>query len=65
MERTHIQILSFVIIISLIISSSILFLSFSQLSFAQKDDDHKDKGKPVMRSHINLQNVDLEKAKFI
>ncbi|HSF49572.1 MAG TPA: hypothetical protein VLA74_02325 [Nitrososphaeraceae archaeon] len=57
MERNHIQILSFVIIISfiIIISSSILFLSFSQLSFAQKEDDNKndnyeDKGKLVVRS---------------
>ena len=71
MERTHIQILSFVIIISLIISSSILFLSFSQLSFAQKDDDDENndddeyKGKLVVRSHINLNNVDLENTKFI
>ncbi len=73
MKRTHIQILSFVIIICFIIisSSSILFLSFSQLSFAQKEDkgdnDEKDedKDKLVVRSHINLQNVDLENTKFI
>ena len=71
MERNHIQILYFVIIISLIIiSSSILFLSFSYLSFAQREndnenDDDEDKGKLVVRSHINLQNVNLEKTKFI
>jgi hypothetical protein len=39
-----------------------LFLSVSQLSFAQKDDDND---KLVVRANINLQNVDLEKAKFI
>ncbi len=72
MKRTHIQILSFSIIISFRHHSrDILFLSFSQLSFAQKEDkgdnDEKDedKDKLVVRSHINLQNVDLEKTKFI
>jgi hypothetical protein len=60
-EKNHIIILSCVIIISFI-SSSILFLSVSQLSFAQKDDDND---KLVVRANINLQNVDLEKAKFI
>ncbi|HET9805742.1 MAG TPA: hypothetical protein VFP49_02420 [Nitrososphaeraceae archaeon] len=42
-----------------------MFSSFSQLSFAQKDDDEEDKDKLVVRSHINLQNVDLENTKFI
>ena len=69
MERTHIQILYFSIVISFV--TSILILSFSQLSFAQKEDkgdnDEKDedKDKLVVRSHINLQTVDLEKTKFI
>lgn len=61
LEKNHIIILS-CIIISSFISSSILFLSVSQLSFAQKDDDND---KLVVRANINLQNVDLEKAKFI
>jgi len=61
LEKNHIIILSCIIII-LFISSSILFLSLSQLSFAQKDDDND---KLVVRANINLQNVDLEKAKFI
>jgi len=61
LEKNHIIILSCIIIISFI-SSSILFLSLSQLSFAQKDDDND---KLVVRANINLQNVDLEKAKFI
>ncbi|MGB9167290.1 MAG: hypothetical protein WCB31_00010 [Nitrososphaeraceae archaeon] len=39
-----------------------MFLSVSQLSLAQKDDDND---KLVVRANINLQNVDLEKAKFI
>jgi len=61
LEKNHIIILSCIIII-LFISSSILFLFLSQLSFAQKDDDND---KLVVRANINLQNVDLEKAKFI
>jgi len=61
LEKNHIIILSCIIIISFI-SISILFLSLSQLSFAQKDDDND---KLVVRANINLQNVDLEKAKFI
>ena len=59
-EKNYIIILS-CIIISLI-CSSILFLSVSQLSFAQKEDDND---KLVVKTNINLQNVDLEKAKFI
>ena len=61
LEKNHIIILS-CIIISSFISSSILFLFVGQLSFAQKDDDND---KLVVRANINLQNVDLEKAKFI
>ena len=61
LEKNRIIILS-CIIISSFISSSILFLSVNQLSFAQKDDDND---KLVVRANINLQNVDLEKAKFI
>ena len=38
MKRSPIQIINFVIII-LYISSSILFLSLDQLSFAQEDND--------------------------
>ena len=61
LEKNHIIILSCIIIISFI-SSSILFLSVSQLSFAQKVDDND---KLIVRGNINLQNVDLEKTKFI
>ncbi|HLN35795.1 MAG TPA: hypothetical protein VK250_11020 [Nitrososphaeraceae archaeon] len=39
-----------------------MFLSVSQLSFAQKVDDND---KLIVRAKINLQNVDLEKTKFI
>ena len=70
MERNPIPILYFIIIISFI-SSSILFLSFYQLSFAQKDDDDeeddndKDDDKLVVKTKINLKNIDLQKTKFI
>jgi hypothetical protein len=48
-------------------------LSHYVLSFAQKDNgndkeedkDDKDKDKLVVRAHINLKNIDLEKTKFI
>jgi hypothetical protein len=48
-------------------------LSYYELSFAQKDNDNdeeededdKDKDKLVVKAHINLQNIDLEKTKFI
>ena len=61
LEKNHVIILSCIIIISFV-SSSILFLSVSQLSFAQQEDDND---KLVVRANINLLNVDLEKAKFI
>lgn len=61
LEKNHIIILSCIIITSFI-SSSILFLSVSQLSFAQKVEDND---KLIVRANINLQNVDLEKTKFI
>ena len=68
MKRSPIQIINFVIII-LYISSSILFLSLDQLSFAQKDDDEdesdEDNDKLIVKAQINLKNVDMEKTKFI
>jgi hypothetical protein len=69
MKRNPIQIIHFVIIISFI-SSSILFLSLDQLSFAQKDDDDEDendedKNKLIVKAQINLKNIDMEKTKFI
>ena len=67
-ERNYIQIIYFVIIISFV-SSSILFLPLNQLSIAQKDDDdednEEDKHKLVVKAHINLKNIDVEKTKFI
>ncbi len=53
--------------------TTILLLSYYELSFAQKDNDNdeeegeddKDKDKLVVKAHINLQNIDLEKTKFI
>jgi hypothetical protein len=51
--------------------TTILLLSYYELSFAQKDNgndedkDDKDKDKLIVRAHINLQNIDLEKTKFI
>jgi hypothetical protein len=59
----------FFIIISFV--TTILLLSYYELSFAQKDngndedEDDKYKDKLVVRAHINLQNIDLEKTKFI
>jgi hypothetical protein len=69
MKRNSIQIINFVFIISFI-SSSILFLSLDQLSFAQKDDDDEDENdednnKLIVKAQINLQNIDMEKTKFI
>ena len=68
MKRTPIQIINFVIIISFI-SSSLLFLSLDQLSFAQKDDDEdendEDNDKLIVKAQINLKNIDMEKTKFI
>ncbi len=69
MNRNPIQIINFVIIISFI-SSSILFLSLDQLSFAQKDDDDEDENdedndKLIVKAQINLKNIDMENTKFI
>jgi hypothetical protein len=69
MKRNPIQIINFVIIISFI-SSSILFLSLDQLSFAQKDYDDEDENdedndKLIVKAQINLKNIDMEKTKFI
>lgn len=59
-EINHIELLSSIIISY--ISSNILFLSISQLSFAEKDDDTN---QLVVIANIDLQNVDLEKVKFL
>ena len=69
MKRNPIQINNFVIIISFI-SSSILFLSLDQLSFAQKEDEDEDKNdedndKLIVKAQINLKNIDMENTKFI
>ena len=69
MKRNPSQIINFVIIISFI-SSSILFLSLDQLSFAQKDEDDEDENdednnKLIVKAQINLKNIDMEKTKFI
>jgi hypothetical protein len=68
MKRNHIQILFFLIIISLV-SSSILFLSVDHLSFAQKDDsddeEEDEDDKLVVKAQINLKNIDIENTKFI
>jgi hypothetical protein len=61
----------FFIVISFV--TTILLLSYYELSFAQKDngndeeedEDDKDKDKLVVKAHINLKNIDLEKTKFI
>jgi hypothetical protein len=59
----------FFIVISFV--TTILLLSYYELSFAQKDNGNdndeydKDKDKLVVKAHINLQNIDLEKTKFI
>jgi hypothetical protein len=61
----------FFIVISFV--TTILLLPYYELSFAQKDngndeeedEDDKDKDKLVVKAHINLKNIDLEKTKFI
>ena len=60
----------FFIVISFV--TTILLLSYYELSFAQKDngndeeEDEDDKeDKLVVKAHINLKNIDLEKTKFI
>ncbi|HEX7258086.1 MAG TPA: hypothetical protein VF242_08495, partial [Nitrososphaeraceae archaeon] len=53
------------------VSSSILFLSLNQLSFAQKDKDNEDdenaedNDKLIVKAQINLENIDMENTKFI
>ena len=48
-----------------------MFLSLDQLSFAQKDDEDEDEkndednDKLIVKAQINLENVDMEKTKFI
>ena len=61
----------FFIVISFV--TTILLLPYYELSFAQKDngndeeedEEDKDKDKLVVKAHINLKNIDLEKTKFI
>jgi hypothetical protein len=53
--------------------TTILLLSYYELSFAQKDNDNdndndkdeKDNDKLVVKAQINLKNIGLEKTKFI
>src|SRR5215210_4920569 len=61
----------FSIFFIIIFVTTILLLSYYEISFAQKDngndeeEDDKYKDKLIVRAQINLQNIDLEKTKFI
>ena len=58
----------FFIVISFVTTT--LLLSYYELSFAQKDDDNDDDeenedNKLVVKTRINLENIDMENTKFI
>ena len=67
-KNTYIQILYLSIVLSFV--TSILFLSFYDLSFAKQEkdedeDDKNDKDKLVVKAKVNLENIDIENTKFI
>jgi hypothetical protein len=53
----------FFIVISFV--TTILLLSYYDLSFAQKDDDENEDNKLVVKAQLNLKNIDIENTKFI
>ena len=63
-DRGYIKSFYFFIVISFV--SSIFFISFLEASFAQKDDnDDKVDDKLIVKTRINLENIDMENTKFI
>src|ERR671910_2513758 len=63
-DRGYIKSFYFFIVISFV--SSIFFISFLEASFAQKDDnDDKVEDKLIVKTRINLENIDMENTKFI
>src|SRR5918999_1171217 len=63
-DRGYIKSFYFFIVISFV--SSIFFISFLEASFAQKDDkDDKVDDKLIVKTRINLKNIDIENTKFI
>jgi hypothetical protein len=67
-DRGYIKL--FYVCITLSLVSSIFFISFIAPSYAQKDDDddnkdNKDQDKLVVKARIDLDNIDMEKTKFI
>src|ERR671910_1647610 len=63
-DRGYIKSFYFFIVISFV--SSIFFISFLEASFAQKDDnDDKVEDKLIVKTRINLKNIDMENTKFI
>jgi hypothetical protein len=64
-DRGYIKFFYFFIVISLV--SSIFYISFIEVSFSQKDDNDDDKNddKLVVKARIHLENIDMEKTKFI
>jgi hypothetical protein len=63
-DRGYIKFFYFFIVISFI--SSIFFISFLEASFAQKDNnDDKVDDKLIVKTRINLENIDMENTKFI
>ena len=63
-NRGYIKSFYFFIVISFV--SSIFFISFLEASFAQKDDnDDKVDDKLIVKTRINLENIDMENTKFI
>ena len=63
-DRGYIKSFYFFIVISFV--SSIFFISFLEASFSQKDDnDDKVDDKLIVKTSINLENIDMENTKFI
>ena len=63
-DRGYIKSFYFFIVISFL--SSMFFISFLEASFAQKDDnDDKVDDKLIVKTRINLENIDVENTKFI
>ena len=65
-DRGYIKFFYFFISISFV--SNIFFITFIEASLAEKDDDDEDdkeKGKLIVKARIHLENIEIEKTKFI
>jgi hypothetical protein len=65
-DRDYIKFLYVFIFISFV--SSIFFITYIESSFAQRDNDEEDDkndDKLIVQARIHLENIDLEKTKFI